>query len=54
MLEFYLDDFLIQCYTMEKPPDGIVFYQNTNDLRLWQWKIDAAIASHQNGCWVSL
>jgi len=37
MLEFYLDDLLIQCYMMANPADGMILCQNANDLRLWQW-----------------
>ncbi|MBN1579433.1 MAG: hypothetical protein JXA89_01930 [Anaerolineae bacterium] len=37
MLEFYLDDLFIQCYTMEKPPSGEVSCQSASDLHLWQW-----------------
>jgi hypothetical protein len=37
MLEFYLNDFFIQCYTMEQMPDGIMFYRNASDLKLWHW-----------------
>lgn len=37
MLEFYLEDILIQCYTMERAADGVISYQNASDLRLWHW-----------------
>ena len=37
MLEFYLEDILIQCYTMERAADGAISCQNVRDLRLWQW-----------------
>ena len=38
MLEFYLDDLLIECYTMESTADGMISFRNVRDLRLWQWK----------------
>ncbi len=38
MLEFYLDDLLIQCYTMNKTASGSISCQNLVDLRLWQWQ----------------
>lgn len=38
MLEFYLNDFLIQCYTMDKTPDGVIAHQSVSDLRLWHWE----------------
>jgi hypothetical protein len=37
MEEFYLEDILIQCYTMESAADGRVGCRNTADLRLWHW-----------------
>ena len=37
MLEFYLEDILIQCYTMERAADGAISCQNVSNLRLWQW-----------------
>lgn len=37
MLEFYLDDIFIQCYTMERVSNGTLAFQNVGDLRLWQW-----------------
>jgi hypothetical protein len=37
MLEFYLDDILIQCYTMERAADGAISCQNVSNLRVWQW-----------------
>jgi hypothetical protein len=38
MLEFYLDDLFIQCYTMEQVSNGTVSVQNVCDLKLWQWE----------------
>src|SRR5260221_9847604 len=38
MLEFYLDDLLIQCYTMGSAADGMISFRNVRDLRLWQWE----------------
>jgi len=38
MLEFYLDDLLIQCYTMEATADGVISCQNASNLKLWQWQ----------------
>jgi hypothetical protein len=38
MLEFYLEDIFIQCYTMNKASAGTISCQNTNDLKLWQWE----------------
>jgi hypothetical protein len=38
MVEFYLEDLLIQCYTMERTPDGTISGQNVRSLRLWQWE----------------
>ena len=38
MLEFYLDDLLIQCYTMERTADGTISYQSARNLKLWQWE----------------
>lgn len=37
MLEFYLDDIFIQCYTMEKASIGTISHQNVGNLKLWQW-----------------
>lgn len=37
MLEFYLGDILIQCYTMARTADGTLSCRNVTDLRLWQW-----------------
>ena len=37
MIEFYIDDIFIQCYSMDKMPDGSIRGVNVNDLRLWQW-----------------
>jgi hypothetical protein len=37
MLEFYLDDLLIQCYMMESPADGSITCQNASQMSLWQW-----------------
>jgi hypothetical protein len=37
MLEFYLNDIFIQCYTMEKTSNGTISYQNVGNLQLWQW-----------------
>jgi hypothetical protein len=37
MLEFYLDDLLIQCYMMESPADGTLSGQKIKDAQLWQW-----------------
>jgi hypothetical protein len=38
MLEFYLEDILIQCYTMEIAADGRISFENVKNLRLWQWQ----------------
>lgn len=38
MFEFYLEDYLIQCYTMNEFADGTIFYKNANTLELWQWE----------------
>lgn len=38
MIEFYLNDFLIQCYTMGKASDGTIHYRNVTDPSLWQWE----------------
>lgn len=38
MLEFYLEDILIQCYTMERSTDGRISCKNTSNVRLWQWR----------------
>ena len=38
MLEFYLEDLLIQCYTMERATDGAISCHNVSNLRLWQWQ----------------
>lgn len=37
MLEFYLEDLFVQCYTMENPPDGTISCQSASELSLWQW-----------------
>lgn len=37
MLEFYLNDIFIQCYTMGQIPNGIISYQSVGNLKLWQW-----------------
>jgi hypothetical protein len=37
MLEFYLNDIFIQCYTMGKASSGTISYQNVGNLGLWQW-----------------
>lgn len=37
MLEFYLNDIFIQCYTMGKASNGTISYQNVSSLKLWQW-----------------
>jgi hypothetical protein len=37
MIEFYLDDVFVQCYTMETPPGGSLLYRGAADLSLWQW-----------------
>ncbi len=37
MLEFYLEDILIQCYTMESAVNGAISYHNVSDLKLWEW-----------------
>jgi hypothetical protein len=37
MIECYLDDVFIQCYSMDKQPDGTIHSKNVSDLRLWQW-----------------
>ncbi len=37
MLEFYLNDMFIQCYTMEKASNGTISHQNAGNLKLWQW-----------------
>jgi hypothetical protein len=38
MLEFYLGDIFVQCYTMETVPHGTISCQNVGNLKLWQWK----------------
>lgn len=38
MIEFYLNDIFVQCYTMETVPHGTISYQNAGNLKLWQWK----------------
>jgi hypothetical protein len=38
MLEFYLNDYLIQCYTMNKPASGFVDLQGIAKPRLWSWE----------------
>ena len=38
MLEFYLEDIFIQCYTMNKAFAGTISCQNADDLKLWQWE----------------
>jgi hypothetical protein len=38
MLEFYLNDILIQCYTMARVPDGTMSCRNVAGLRAWQWE----------------
>jgi hypothetical protein len=37
MLEFYLDDLLIQCYMMETLAEGMISCQRLTNLQLWQW-----------------
>ena len=37
MLEFYLGDILIQCYTMAKASNGGIAFQGIGNLKLWQW-----------------
>lgn len=37
MLEFYLDDLLIQCYSMDQPSGGSIATRGAADLHLWQW-----------------
>jgi hypothetical protein len=37
MLEFYLNDLFIQCYTMEKASNGSISCHNTGHLKMWQW-----------------
>jgi hypothetical protein len=37
MLEFYLEDLLIQYYTMERAAEGTVSCRNVRDVKLWQW-----------------
>ncbi|MGC9467938.1 MAG: hypothetical protein ACP5HS_05065 [Anaerolineae bacterium] len=37
MIEFYLEDILIQCYTMDNPADGRIALEGASDLRLWRW-----------------
>lgn len=36
--EFYLNELLIQPYTMAKMPNGRISFQNPRGIRLWQWK----------------
>jgi len=38
MLEFYLNDIFIQCYTMEKESNGIIVFQNVRNMKSWQWE----------------
>jgi len=38
MLEFYLDDLLIQCYMMETPTDGTITCWKAGEMKLWQWE----------------
>lgn len=38
MLEFYLGDIFVQCYTMETAPHGTISCQNASNLKLWQWE----------------
>jgi hypothetical protein len=37
MLEFYLQDVMIQCYTMDSGADGRISCQGAYDLSLWRW-----------------
>ncbi|MGC9349223.1 MAG: hypothetical protein ACP5JG_13865, partial [Anaerolineae bacterium] len=37
MIEFYLEDILIQCYTMDGVADGRISWQGVRDPRLWRW-----------------
>jgi hypothetical protein len=37
MLEFYLEDIFIQCYTLEKAASGLISCQNLDNMKLWQW-----------------
>lgn len=37
MLEFYLDNVLIQCYTMDRPADGVITWHNATAHGLWRW-----------------
>jgi hypothetical protein len=37
MLEFYLDELLIQCYSMVKKPEGRIGGENAHELKEWEW-----------------
>ena len=37
MLEFYLEDLLVQCYTMARPMNGTISCHNAAALKLWSW-----------------
>ncbi len=39
MLEFYLNDYFIQCYTMDRPASGRIDLQGISAPRLWSWEI---------------
>jgi hypothetical protein len=38
MLELYLEDYLIQCYSMLQPPAGRLMLENSTGVRLWLWR----------------
>lgn len=40
MLEFYIEDYLMQCYTFEQKPAGYLTLENATDLHLWWWQKD--------------
>lgn len=39
MLEFYLNDMLIACYTMKYKPNGYTAFKNRKDAKAWKWSI---------------
>jgi len=40
MMELYINDILIQCYTMEKPVNGWLTFAQIEDVRSWSWDVD--------------
>ncbi|RPI33659.1 MAG: hypothetical protein EHM70_05310 [Chloroflexota bacterium] len=40
MLELYIEDYLIQCYTLARPPAGRLALENATGIRLWLWRDD--------------